>query len=597
MQSHGIHTAELPRSLLLERLPWRIAILLLSFSATVFGLLAPYAQKLFTDELIAGHAAQPWIFAAFFCLLAYHGLWQLNTWVATREGLISQKALGDSAFHRVLSGPGGMVGKAPAGVAVSLFAVDIPGATALLDQGLLMFSSLIFPVLLAPVVLHVLFGIPWWASVGSLALLGLTNYLLARRQSQFFMAFKQLAAERTGLVSEWVQNIRTLRILGWVNAFEQRIFALRKRETRNRKKMVTNGQVMNAIASSATFTLNLLAVMLLLEIRRRSGGNGTEPTPGELLALLWILGVFLSRPLRQLPWMLVMTFDGLSSLRRLGDAFAIPVLRPSLSARAGASRAGSAASDKTLALEISGLNLESDGKPLLRNIDLALRGSSLTAVVGEVGSGKSLLLQSLIGGTGARFDRYSLNGEATSGPLDRSVRGQIAFVPQEGFTISATLRENVLFTYLDGATWGADEKVEHSLAVSQFLPSAERVTHGLDSEIGERGVNLSGGQRQRVGLARAHFANRGIILLDDCLSAVDVDTERRLIDELILGSWKGRTVMIATHRLAILPHCDEIIFLVDGAIEIRGRLSDLLARSPAFAEFVRKEQDAGGPAP
>jgi len=595
MQSHGIHTAELPRSLLLERLRWRIAILLLSFAATVFGLLAPYAQKLFTDDLIAGRPAQLWIFAAFFCLLAYHALWQLNTWVATREGLISQKALGDSAFKRVLEGPGGMVGRAPAGVAVSLFAVDIPGATALLDQSLLMFSSLVFPVLLAPIVLHVLFGIPWWASIGSLGLLGLVNYLLARRQSRFFMAFKQLAAERTGLVSEWVQNIRTLRILGWVNACEQRIFALRKRETRNRKKMVTNGQVMNAIASSATFTLNLLAVMLLLEIRKRAGGNGTEPTPGELLALLWILGVFLSRPLRQLPWMLVMTFDGLSSLRRLGDAFGIPISRPSLSARAGASRAGAAASDKTLALEISGLNLESDGKPLLRDIDLSLRTGSLTAVVGEVGSGKSLLLQSLIGGTGARFDRYSLNGEAANGPLDPKVRGQIAFVPQEGFTISATLRENVLFTYLDGAPSAADEMVAHSLAMSQFLPSAERVTHGLDSEIGERGVNLSGGQRQRVGLARSHFANRQVVLLDDCLSAVDVDTERRLIDELILGSWKGRTVMIATHRLAILPYCDEIIFLKEGAIEIRGRLPDLLARSSAFVEFVRKEQDAGGP--
>jgi ATP-binding cassette subfamily B multidrug efflux pump len=592
MQSHRIHPASLLRSLLLERRSHRIAILAISFFASVAGLFAPYAQKRFTDDLLAGGPAPSWIFAAFGALAMYHALWQFNVWLATREGLISQKAMGDFSFHRLLEGPGGLVGRAPAGVAVSLFAVDIPGASALIDQGLLMFSSLVFPMVLAPVVLHAMFGIPWWASISSLVLLSLVQYGFARRQSRFFLAFKNLAAERTGLVSEWVQNIRTLRILGWVEAAENRIYALRRRETRNRKKMVTNGQVMNAIASSATFTLNVLAVVLLLKLR----GPGSEPTPGELLSLLWILGVFLSRPLRQLPWMLVMSFDGLSSKDRLEKAFAIPISRPALAGGEGATIAGVPG---PYALEVRGLRLESDGKALLRDIELRLRPGTLTAVVGEVGSGKSLLLHSLIGGTGARFDRFALAGKNTSGPLDPAVRGRIAFVPQEGFTISATLRENVLFTYLDGRppVAGADDQVEESLRVSQFLPARERVTHGLDSEIGERGVNLSGGQRQRVGLARAHYAGRDLVLLDDCLSAVDVDTERRLIDELILGAWKSRTRLLATHRLAILPLCDEVIFLVDGAVEMRGSYVELLARSPRFREFVRREDRAAEASP
>jgi ATP-binding cassette subfamily B multidrug efflux pump len=329
-------------------------------------------------------------------------------------------------------------------------------------------------------------------------------------------------------------------------------------------------------------------VMLLLRIRRAAGGGG-NPTPGELLSLLWILGVFLARPLRQLPWMLVMTFDGLSSLKRLGNALAIPIARPSLASPTAALTSEPA---PQCLLEVTGLYLESEGKTLLHGINLRVREGTLTALVGEVGSGKSLLLHSLIGGTGARFDRFTLRGVSTEGPFDPRVRGRIAFVPQEGFTISATLRENVLFTYLDGipSSAGTDERVAESLAASQFLPNRERVTHGLDSEIGERGVNLSGGQRQRVGLARAHFANRDLILLDDCLSAVDVDTERRLIDELIVGAWKGRTILLATHRLAVLPLCDEVIFLRDGAIEQRGHYQDLLTRSPRFAEFVRREE-------
>ncbi len=488
----------------------------------------------------------------------------------------------------MLEGPGGLVGRQPAGVAVSLFAVDIPGAAALLDQSLLMASSMIFPLVLAPIALHSFFGIPWWASIGSITALVLVNFLLARRQSRFFMAFKTLAAERTGLVSEWVQNIRTLRILGWVESAEKRIFELRQRETVNRKKMVTNGQIMNSIASSATFSLNLLAILLLLKIRQNAG-HGAQPTPGELLALLWILGVFLARPLRQLPWMIVMTFDALSSLRRLEEAFAIPIAQPSRAQASGAS--ASAEPPGAYALEVEGLSLESDGKTLLRGIDLNLKKAALVAVVGEVGSGKSLLLHSLIGGTGARFHRFALHGEETNGPLDPKVRGKIAFVPQEGFTISATLRENVLFTYLDGALPGPaeDESLITSLLTCQFQPGKERITHGLDSEIGERGVNLSGGQRQRIGLARAHYSNRTVILLDDCLSAVDVDTERRLIQRLIGGAWKKHARLIATHRLSILPLCDEVLFLNDGQVEIRGTYEELLALSPRFREFVRRE--------
>ena len=596
MHSHRIHPGRIPRSLLLERLPWRMLVLAFSFFATIFGLLAPYAQKQLTDSYLAGLPAHSWILAAFAFLILQQFFQQAAILVANRESLFSQKALGDACFRRLMEGPGGLVGRAPAGVAVSLFAVDIPGAAALLDQTLLLASSMIFPLVLAPVALHSFFGIPWWASIGSIALLFFVNLMLARRQSRFFMAFKTLAAERTGLVSEWVQNIRTLRILGWVEAAEKRIFSLRRRETRNRKKMVTNGQIMNSIASSATFSLNLLAILLLLRIRAAQGGASAEPTPGELLALLWILGVFLARPLRQLPWMLVMTFDALSSTRRLEEALAIEVARPEVRPGAAAAEGESAAGP--WALEALGLNLEADGRPLLSGIDLRLRPGSLVAVVGEVGSGKSLLLQSLIGGTGARFRRFTVDGVDTHGPLDPGVRGRLAYVPQEGFTISASLRENVLFTYQHrgndksaaASNSLADDEVWKSLRASQFLPEHERVPHGLDSEIGERGVNLSGGQRQRISLARAHYTHREIILLDDCLSAVDVDTERRLIDTLIEGEWKHNTRLLATHRLSVLPLCDEVIFLIEGKVEIRGTYAELLARSPRFREFVHREE-------
>ena len=581
METHPLHPTSLLKSLLWQRWQWRGLVLLVSLVSAVFGILAPYAQKHFADDLLAGRPSQAWIWAAFGLTLFAQGLFQLSTWLATRESLISQKAIGDRVYGRMLEGPGGLMGKGPAGAAVSLFAVDVPGAAALLDQSLVMASSMIFPLILAPIALHYFFDIPWWACGSVLLALGTFNLLLARRQSRFFYSFKQLAAERTGLVSEWVQNIRTLRILSWVEPTEKRIFNTRRRETRNRKSMVTNGQLMNSVASSATFALNVLAVLLLLNMR----GEGSEPTPGELLSLLWILGVFLARPLRALPWTFVIGLDSYSSIRRLEKALALPVVQPSVDATAGGAGAG-------LSLEIQGLNLEIDGKPLLREISLSLKPGSLVAIVGEVGSGKSLLLQSIIGATGAHFARYAVDGVSTPGPLEPGVREKFAFVPQEGFIMSATLRENVLFTYLPRSRVNPeqDARVLESLTRAQFSPETERVSDGLDTEIGERGVNLSGGQRQRIALARADFAKRPIILLDDPLSAVDVDTEKRLIEDLIQGAWRGTTRLLVTHRMAVLPYCDQVIFLENGSIARQGLYRDLLANCDAFREFVRREE-------
>jgi ABC-type multidrug transport system fused ATPase/permease subunit len=124
------------------------------------------------------------------------------------------------------------------------------------------------------------------------------------------------------------------------------------------------------------------------------------------------------------------------------------------------------------------------------------------------------------------------------------------------------------------------------LALAQFRIDGEHLQHGLETEIGERGVNLSGGQRQRVALARAHFLRRPVLLLDDCLSAVDVDTERRLISELIDGAWHDRTRLLITHRLSVLEKVDRVMFLEDGAIVASGTFEHLLATSQKVRDFV-----------
>lgn len=570
----------------------RLLILALSFAAAVGGLASPFFQKLFVDRLMhqdtfEGHTmnqAFVWInelgplwliFFAFVATLASQALSLLSNYAGVREGILIQKDLAREIYEKTLSTRTDEMGSTTVGEAVSIYATDIPGASAFVDQVIPMAASILFPMIFAPIAIHWICGIPMTVTVLVMAVMVFINVILASRQSRFFYKFKTLAAERTGIVNEWVQNIRLLRILGWIENYEEKIFAKRREETANRVSMVTNGQLMNSFGSSITYVLNLTGVAALIYLK---DGNVTA---GELFALLWILGVFLTRPFRQTPWIFTFTLDSISSLRRVAA-----YLEKVSSAGGFPQTDGGAASSLTeaLPLDIKGLRLAFGSVERLRGIDLQIHAGEFVAVVGEVGSGKSLLVLSLMGETGAHFDEFKI-GQVDALAMDLNARRKFfAFVPQEGFVMSASLRENIAFQY--DVPREFDDEIVRSLDLAQFNLRGEAVRDGLQTEIGERGVNLSGGQRQRVSLARAHYFHRPIVLLDDCLSAVDVDTESRLVDELIDGAWKTKTRILVTHRLSVLHQVDRVIFLEDGAVVDSGKFSDLLNRSAKVRQFV-----------
>jgi ABC-type multidrug transport system fused ATPase/permease subunit len=424
-----------------------------------------------------------------------------------------------------------------------------------------------------------------------------------------------------------VQNIRLLRILGWTDSYEAKIFHKREEETVNRVKMVTNGQMMGAFGSSINFLLNLIAVVTLTRYK------GVAATSGDYFALLWIFGVFLSRPFRQVPWIFTFTFDGLTSLRRLEKYLSKHRGSESHLAKVPDSTEGQTSLgddfDARLGLDVQGLKLSINGRTLLHDVSFQVPAGQLYAVVGEVGSGKSLLLLSLLGETGAQLKSLRVGGQELVSQSAAVRREYFCFVPQEAFVMSASLRENVVFEYQ--ASRDHDARVVAKLCRAQLEISdptraatdsrQDDIVGGLETEIGERGVNLSGGQRQRVSLSRAAFlADVGaetqaetlvkdrveprpaaksiglsalaerklqpVLMLDDSLSAVDVETERKLMNELIFGEWGRRTRILITHRLSVLEHVDGILFLRGGRLDDVGRYRELLARNTAFRDFV-----------
>ena len=290
-----------------DRKRWRFALLFVSLLATFFGLLAPFFQKSFVDHLTGSQSLfeidrltnqSPLFFVimSFICLLLSQAFSQLTNYLGAREALISQRKLAESVYEKTLELKVDTMSQRPIGEIVSLYATDVPGSTILLEQTLPQGTSTFFPLLLAPIALSFLLHTSLFYTVVVMLAVSALNTALAFKQSKFFFLFKQLAAERIALVNEWVTLLRGLRILGWIDAFEKKIYQKRVVETRNRIRMVTNGQVMNSISSSMTFALNTIALASM------TIGNDHLPTSGEILASLWILGIFLTKPFRQMPW-------------------------------------------------------------------------------------------------------------------------------------------------------------------------------------------------------------------------------------------------------------------------------------------------------
>ena len=206
-----------------------------------------------------------------------------------------------------------------------------------------------------------------------------------------------------------------------------------------------------------------------------------------------------------------------------------------------------------------------DGATLLADLDLEVRPGELLAVVGEVGSGKSTLMQLLAGLRRGPAGVLLLGGRPVE-ELDTSGRREaVAFVPQDPVLLSATLRENILL----GREVDA-EALQRALETSRLAQDLPVFPDGLDTMVGERGVTLSGGQQQRVALARALVGQPRILLLDDATAALDADTEAAFWEELE-GVLPDVSAVVVTHRTATIQRADRVLVLEQGRVVQQGR--------------------------
>ncbi|VDK43346.1 unnamed protein product [Anisakis simplex] len=366
--------------------------------------------------------------------------------------------------------------------------------------------------------------------------------------------------ERLKLMSEILNGIKVLKLYAWENSMERIVLEIRRKEIGVLKKLAFYNAAITLSWSCAPFLVAVLTFGVYVNL---------DPHHNLLTPQVTFVGLSLFNILRFPLAVFAMIFSQAIqctvSNKRLKSFLADDEMRNVISET-------HSKSDDVISLRNA--NFAWDSSELtLKNINLNVKKGELIAIVGSVGCGKSSLLSAILG----EMDKES--GEV-------SLRGSVAYVPQQAWIQNMSLRANILF----GRSFSSEfyDLVMEGCALKQDLST---LPAGDNTEIGEKGINLSGGQKQRVSLARAVYSNSDIVLLDDPLSAVDAHVGKHIFEHIIAnksGLLAGKTRLLVTHGLHYLKRCDRVIVLKDGTVSEIGTYEELMASEGAFADFLEE---------
>jgi len=375
---------------------------------------------------------------------------------------------------------------------------------------------------------------------------------------------------RMKLINEVFKSIQVLKMYGWVPSFDDKISRVRDNEVRLYRILQCSYKFM-------WFCWEVVPVLLALVSYAIFTANGGALTAQKAFVSLHLF-YKLRGPIQRVPGIILGLIDAKVSLDRTTKFLVSKEIDPQTIEYP---ESGDVDADGPLIwCRDASLSWDAEGAvAALSDLNVAFERRSITMIVGETGSGKSALLQGLLG-----------NLHRVRGSIHHSARSlDIAFSAQTAWIQNATIRENICF----GREFDVDfyHKV---VAMCALRDDLKILIAGDETEIGEKGVNLSGGQKQRLSLARAVYADADIFIFDDPLSAVDSHVAAHIFNECIAGHLlkRGKTVVLATHSIAFLDRADNVVVMERGKIAAQGTLQQLRAEDINFAAFAAPATDS-----
>ncbi|RKP10579.1 multi drug resistance-associated protein MRP [Thamnocephalis sphaerospora] len=423
-----------------------------------------------------------------------------------------------------------------------------------------------------------------WSVFAGVAVMMLSiplNAFITSRLRQLQVQQMKNKDQRTKLMDEILNGIKVIKLYAWERSFLKKIFHVRNDlELKTLQKYGVGNAMLN-------FVINLAPVLVMLStlgIYALFDAQSHGPLTARLIFVSLSLFNLLGFPLAVFPQVITMVVEASVSLSRVHAFLTSEELGKwsvwRLAMPKGEDGATSRDEKDMVVVRNGVFNWDNeDLGAVLDGIDFSCDHGTLLAVVGRVGAGKSSLLSALLG------DMVKVGGDVT-------IKGKVAYAPQQPWIMNATLRENITF----GHDYDPDfyEKTIEACALRQDI---EMLPGGDQTEIGEKGINLSGGQKARVSLARAVYAMADVYLLDDTLSAVDSHVGRHIFDKVIgpQGILKNRTRIFVTHALQYIRSADRIMMLRRGQIAELGSYDMLMEKQGELhalvSEFVVEEKE------
>ncbi len=410
-----------------------------------------------------------------------------------------------------------------------------------------------------------------------LPLVSLTVWFFGDRIHRRFERVQAQFADISARVQENLSGVRVIRAFTR-EAGEVEAFGDMNREYVDRNQRLI--QVWGVFHPLLGF-LSGLAALLALYLGGREVMRG-HISLGSFVAFTAYLAM-LNWPVVALGWVINLFQRGMASFRRLIDILEV---EPSIQSPPDAYRGADGAAPGG-EIEFRGLTFTYPGasEPALRDLSLRVAAGQTVALVGRTGAGKSTLLALLPRLFDPPPGTVFLDGVDVRQWDLGALRSRLAIVPQETFLFSATVGENIGY----GVDVAPRETVKEAARIARLDEDVHRFPAGYDTMVGERGITLSGGQRQRAAIARALMRDSPVLLLDDCLSSVDTQTEEAILHGL-RAEMRRRTALIVSHRISAVREADLIVVLDDGAAVERGTHESLLALDGRYAELCRQQE-------